>query len=58
MDKLAKMTISLFEGELTGQEYRTLWGLVEHGDVSGALYGLAKIIRREEKENDISREDC
>lgn len=36
--------------DLTVQQYRVLIGLVNSGDINGAIKGLYKILRRNQKE--------
>ncbi|MBQ2427748.1 MAG: hypothetical protein II264_04590 [Ruminococcus sp.] len=44
----AKLALAMMSDDLSEQQNRTLWGLVEHGDISGAFIGLGRILRRKE----------
>lgn len=44
----AKLALAMMADELTEQQNKTLWGLIQHGDISGAFIGLGRILRRKE----------
>ena len=46
----AKAKIEKHIGELTTQQYKVLMGLIDHNEIQGALKGLYKILRRNNKE--------
>ncbi len=46
---ICKIESHALKGDITVQQYRVLVGLVNSGDINGAIKGLYKILRRNSK---------
>lgn len=47
----ARQIIESHMNEITKEQYSVLLGLINHGDINGAIKGLHKILRRNKKQN-------